>query len=73
MKKLNEQIVNNKKLLYDKNKEKGEVNKNYLGFETKLDKLTRELKLKEQEFENNLKTEKQNYQIIESCNNTQIK
>ena len=46
IKKLNEQIDNNKKLLDDKNKEKSEVNKNYLELETKLDKLTRELKLK---------------------------
>ena len=73
IKKLNEQIDNNKKLLDDKNKEKSEVNKNYLELETKLDKLTRELKLKEQEFENNLNKEKQNYQKMESYNNTQIK
>ena len=73
IKKLNEQIENNKKLLDDKNKEKSEANKNYLELETKLDKLTRELKVKEQEFENNLNTEKQNYQKMESYNNTQIK
>ena len=71
--KLNEQIDNNKKLLDDKNKEKSEVNKNYLELETKLDKLTRELKTKEQEFENSLNTEKQNYQKMESYNNAQIK
>ena len=71
--KLNEQIDNNKKLLDDKNKEKSEVNKNYLELETKLDKLTRELKTKEQEFENNLNTEKQNYQKMESFFNTQMK
>lgn len=41
--------------------------------ETKLDKLTRELKTKEQEFENSLNTEKQNYQKMESYNNAQIK
>ena len=73
IKKLNEQIDNNKKLLDDKNKEKSEVNKNYLELETKLDKLTRELKTKEQEFENSLNTEKQNYQKMETYNNTQIK
>ena len=73
IKKLNEQIDNNKKLLDDKNKEKSEVNKNYLELETKLDKLTRELKTKEQEYENSLNTEKQNYQKMESYNNTQIK
>ena len=73
IKKLTEQIDNNKKLLDDKNKEKSEVNKNYLELETKLDKLTRELKTKEKEFENNLNIEKQNYQKMESFNNTQIK
>ena len=73
IKKLNEQIDNNKKLIDDKNKEKSEANKNYLELETKLDKLTRELKTKEQEFENSLNTEKQNYQKMESYNNAQIK
>ena len=73
IKKLNDQIDNNKKLLNDKNKEKSEVNKNYLELETKLDKLTRELKTKEQEYENNINIEKQNFQKMESFNNTQIK
>ena len=73
IKKLTEQIDNNKKLLDDKNKEKSEVNKNYLELETKLDKLTRELKTKEKEFENNINIEKQNYQKMESYNNAQIK
>ena len=73
IKKLNEQIDNNKKLLDDKNKEKSEVNKNYLELETKLDKLTRELKTKEQEYENTINIEKQNYQKMESYNNTLIK
>jgi hypothetical protein len=73
IKKLNEQIDNNKKLLDDKNKEKSEANKNYLELETKLDKLTRELKAKEQEYENNIKIEKQNYQKMETYNNEQIK
>jgi len=73
IKKLNEQIDNNKRLLEDKNKEKSEVNKNYLELETKLDKLTRELKTKEQEYENNLNIEKQNFQKMETYNNTQIK
>ncbi len=73
IKKLNEQIDNNKKLLDDKNKEKSEVNKNYLELETKLEKLSRELKTKEQEYENNLNIEKQNFQKMESFNNNQIK
>ena len=73
VKKLNEQIDNNKKLLDDKNKEKSEANKNYLELETKLDKLTRELKTKEQEFENNINIERQNFQKMEAYNNTQIK
>ena len=73
IKKLNEQIDNNKKLLDDKNKEKSEANKNYLELETKLDKITRELKAKEQEFENNIKIERQNYQKMEAYNNEQIK
>ena len=71
--KLNEQIDNNKKLLEDKNKEKSEVNKNYLELETKLDKLTRELKTKEQEYENSLNIEKQNFQKMEAYNNAQLK
>ena len=73
IKKLNEQIDNNKRLLEDKNKEKSEVNKNYLELETKLDKLARELKAKEQEYENSLNIEKQNFQKMETYNNTQIK
>ena len=73
IKKLNEQIDNNKKLLDDKNKEKSEVNKNYLELETKLDKLNRDLKAKEQEYENNLNIQKQNYQKMEEYNNNQIK
>ena len=71
--KLNEQIDNNKKLLDDKNKEKSEANKNYLELETKLDKMTRELKNKEQEYENNLNIEKQNLQKMETFHSTQIK
>ena len=73
IKKLNEQIDNNKRLLDDKNKEKSEVNKNYLELETKLDKLNRDLKTKEQEYENNLNIEKQNFQKMEAYNNNQIK
>ena len=73
IKKLNEQIDNNKKLLDDKNKEKSEVNKNYIELETKLEKITRELKTKEQEYENNLNIEKQNFQKMESFNNEQVK
>ena len=73
IKKLNEQIDNNKKLLDDKNKEKSEANKNYLELETKLDKLTRELKSKELEYENNIKIENQNYQKMESYYSVQIK
>ena len=38
-----------------------------------MDKLTRELKTKEKEFENNINIEKQNYQKMESYNNAQIK
>ena len=38
-----------------------------------MDKLTRELKTKEQEYENTINIEKQNYQKMESYNNTLIK
>jgi hypothetical protein len=72
-KNLNEQIDNYKKLLDDKNKEKSEANKNYIELETKLDNLTRKLKEKEQEYENNIIVENQNYQKMELYNNTQIK
>ena len=71
--KLNEQINNNKALLDNKNKEKSEANKNYLELESKLEKLTRELKSKEKEYETNLNIEKENSKKLELYNNAQLK
>ena len=73
IKKLNEQIENNQKLLNDKNKEKSESNRSFLELETKLDKLNREIKAKEKEYENNLNIEIQKYQKMETYYNAQIK
>ena len=73
IKKLNEQIDNNRKILNDKNKEKNESNKNFLELENKLDKLNREIKDKEKEYENNLNIEIQKYQKMEEYYSSQIK
>ena len=73
IKKLKEQIDNNKKLLDDTNKEKSEINKNFLELETKFEKLSRESKTKEKEYENNLNIEIQKYQQMETYYNSQIK
>ena len=73
IKKLNDQIDNNKKLLDDKNEEKSETNRSFLELETKLDKLNRENKLKEKEYENNLNIEIQKFQKMEAYYSEQIK
>jgi len=73
IKNLNDQIENNRKLLEETNKEKSELNKNFLELENKFEKLNRESKAKEKEYENNLKIEIQKYQKMETYYNTQIK
>ena len=73
IKKLNEQIDNNQKLIIDKNKEKSESNRSFLELETKLDKLNRDLKTKEKEYENNINIEIQKYQKMEAYYGSQIK
>jgi chromosome segregation ATPase len=73
IKNLNEQIDKNRKLLEETNKEKSEINKNFLELENKYEKLNRESKTKEKEYENNLKIEIQKYQKMETYYNSQIK
>ena len=73
IKKLNEQIDSNTQLLDDKNKEKTEKNISFLELEAKLDKLNRDIKTKEKEYENNLNIEIQKYQKMEEYYNAQIK
>ena len=73
IKKLTEQIDNNNRLLNDKNKEKSEVNRSHLELETKIDKLNREIKSKEKEYENNLNIEIQKYQKMETYYTNQMK
>jgi hypothetical protein len=73
IKKLNEQIDNSQKLIIDKNKEKSESNRSFLELETKLDKLNRDIKTKEKEYENNINIEIQKYQKMESYYGAQIK
>ena len=73
IKKLNEQIDNNQKLISDKNKEKSENNRSFIELETKLDKLNRDIKIKEKEYENNINIEIQKYQKMETYYGEQIK
>ncbi len=73
IKNLNEQIDKNRKLLEETNKEKSELNKNFLEIENKYEKLNRESKAKEKEYENNLKIEVQKFQKMEAYYNSQIK
>ena len=69
IKKLNEQIENNKKASNDSNIS----NKNYLELESKLEKLNHEMKEKEKEYENNINIEIQKYKKFEDYTNNQIK
>ena len=73
IKKLNEQIDNNKQILDDKNKEKSESNISVLELENKLDKINRDIKAKEKEYENNLNIEIQKYEKMEAYYSSQIK
>ena len=69
IKKLNEQIENNKIASNDSNT----YNKNYLELESKLEKLNHEMKEKEKEYENNINIEIQKYKKFEDYTNNQIK
>ena len=73
IKNISGQIDNSKKLLDDKNKEKNEVNKNFLELETKLERINRENKIKEKEYENSLSAEIANREKMETFYNNQIK
>ena len=73
IKKLNEQIDNNKQILEDKSKEKSESNISVLELESKLDKLNRDTKAKEKEYENNLNIEIQKYEKMEAYYSAQLK
>lgn len=73
IKNISGQIDNSKKLLDDKNKEKNEVNKNYLELESKLERINRENKIKEREYENSLNNEVQKYEKMETFYTNQIK
>ena len=69
IKKLNEQIENNKVASNDSNIS----NKNYLELESKLEKLNHQMKEKEKEYENNINIEIQKYKKFEDYTNNQIK
>lgn len=66
IKRLQEQLNQEKKLYEEKNKEKSELNRSMLELETKYEKLTREFKAKEREYTNNLNIEVQKYQKMEN-------
>ena len=70
---INKQIENSKKLLENKNKEISEMNRNFLESEAKVDKLYKENKKKDMEYEKNLNAEKQRYEKMEAYSNNQIK
>ena len=69
IKKLNEQIENNKISSNDSNIS----NKNYLELESKLEKLNHQMKEKDKEYENNINIEIQKYKKFEDYTNNQIK
>ena len=73
IKRLNEQLASEKKLLEERSKEKNELYGSFLELETKFDKLTRELKAKEKDFDNSLNIEYQKYQKMENYYINEIK
>lgn len=73
IKRLNEQLVSERKVLEERSKEKNELNGNLLEMETKYDKLSREFKAKEKDFDNNINIEIQKYQKMENYYINQIK
>ena len=66
IKRLNEQLLSERKVLEERSKEKNELNGNLLEMETKYDKLSREFKAKEKDFDNNINIEIQKYQKMEN-------
>jgi len=66
IRRLEGQLVQEKKLYEEKNKEKSELNRSMLELETKYEKLAREFKTKEKEYTNNLNIEVQKYQKMEN-------
>jgi hypothetical protein len=73
IKRLGDQLNQEKKILEEKNKEKSELNRSMLELETKYEKLTREFKTKEKEYTNNLNIEVQKFQKLDSYYSNLIK
>lgn len=73
IKRLGDQLNQEKKILEEKNKEKSELNRSMLELETKYEKLTREFKTKEKEYTNNLNIEVQKCQKLDSYYSNLIK
>ena len=70
---IDEQIKNTNLLIEEKNKEKGNINKNYFELETKFDKFNREYKMKIKEYESNINIEIQKYKKMENYYLSQLK
>lgn len=73
IKRLQDQLSQEKKLFEEKNKEKSELNRSMLELETKYEKLSREFKTKEKEYTNNLSIEVQKYQKLDTYYSTLLK
>ena len=73
IKKLNEQIAADKKNYELKLTQTSELNRTNLELESKYDKLSREMKAKEKEYQNNINIEIQKFQKMENYYNNQIK
>ena len=73
IKRLNDQLASERKQLEEKTKEKNELYGNLLELETKYDKITREFKAKEKDFDNNINIELQKYQKMENYYLNQLK
>ena len=73
IKRLNEQVCSDKKIIETKNQESSELKRNLIELETKFEKLNLESKVKEKEAENNLLMEVQKYQQLQEFNLIQLK
>ena len=73
MNNINEQMNNTNLLTEERNKEKGNISKNYFELETKFDKFNREYKIKMKEYENNINIEIQKYKKMENYYVSQLK
>ena len=73
IKSLNDQIASDKKNFETKLNQTSELNREHLELESKFDKLTREMKAKEKEYENNISIEVQKFQKMESYYLNQMK